>query len=195
MTIYGYARVSDEDQNLTQQLAELKAAGCEMVKCEKASAKSTDGREILTTLLEFMHDGDVLIVSKLDRFARSTLDTLTLLTDLAKRGIKFKSLAEPWADTTTPAGELITTVFAGVAQFERRRMLERQHAGIKRARDGQERRDNGMLKYAGRPAKLDRAGILADLRGGMGATAVAEKHGISRRMVYVIRDKAAAESA
>ncbi len=192
MTIFGYARVSDEDQNYDAQIAELSAAGVDAknIRREKASAKTAKGREELELLLEWMREGDTLIVTKLDRFARNTVDTLTLLTGLAERGIKFRSLAEPWATISNESDELMLTVMAGIAQFERKRMLARQKAGIERAKAGQERRDNGMLKYAGRPAKTDRAAILTDLAA-MGATKTADKHGISRRMVYVIRDEAA----
>jgi DNA invertase Pin-like site-specific DNA recombinase len=187
MTIYGYARVSTEDQNLDQQVAELKAAGCNMIRHEKVSGKSTAGRDQLALLLEFMHEGDTLIVSKLDRLARNTLDMLQIITDLGARGITFKSLAESWADTTSAANKLMLHVMAGIAEFERDRMKERQRAGIDRAKANGERRDNGALKYAGRPAKLDRAAIAVDLAAGMKPAHVARKHGVSRFTVYEVK--------
>lgn len=187
MTVYGYARVSDEEQSYEQQVNELKAAGCDMIRQEKRSAKTMEGREQLCLLLEFMREGDTLIVSKLDRLARNTIDMLTIVEDLGRRRIKFRSLAEPWADTTSPAGELILTVMAGIAQFERKRMRERQEAGIMRARQNGERRENGMLKYAGRPQSLPRDEILADLAGGMKPASVARKHGIARTSVYNVK--------
>src|SRR5690554_5115579 len=121
MTTFGYARVSSEDQDLSAQHEALTAAGCDMIREEKASGKSRDGRDELAILLDFIRPGDVLIVTKLDRLARNTLDMLEIVESLAEKGAGFKSLAEPWADTTTPAGKLVVTIFAGFAEFERAR--------------------------------------------------------------------------
>lgn len=157
----GYARVSTEDQSLTVQLEQLKAAGCALIYQEKFSGKSRD-REQLTKLLAFVEmpcaecqyhttacdvcTPRVIVVTKLDRLARSTQDLLSIVERIGKAGASFVSLAEPWADTTSPAGKLIMTVFAGVAQFERERMMERCEAGRARAkRDG---------VHLGRSAKL-----------------------------------------
>lgn len=134
MTTFGYARVSSEDQDLSAQREALKAAGCEMIREEKASGKSRDGRDELAILLDFIRPGDVLIVTKLDRLARNTLDMLEIVETLAEKGAGFKSLAEPWADTTSPAGKLVVTIFAGFAEFERARIRERQREGIERAK-------------------------------------------------------------
>jgi DNA invertase Pin-like site-specific DNA recombinase len=130
---YGYGRVSTEDQNLDAQEAALKAAGCDVILLEQASGANTD-RPRLKLLLEVIGQGDTVIVTKLDRLSRDTLDMLELVRDIGKKGAGFKSLAEPWCDTTTPAGELMLTVFAGVAQFERKRIKERQAEGIVRAK-------------------------------------------------------------
>jgi DNA invertase Pin-like site-specific DNA recombinase len=92
--------------------------------------------------LDFVQPGDEIIVTKLDRLARSALDTLMVISDLGSRGVGFRSLAEPWADTTSPAGKLMLTVMAGVAELERERIKERQREGIARAKA------NG--KYRGR---------------------------------------------
>ena len=134
MAIYGYARVSTDDQSLDVQREALTAAGCDMIREEKRSGASQDGRDELRILLEFMRPGDVLIVTKLDRLARNTLDMLSIVSEIGNRGAGFKSIAEPWADTTSPAGKLMLTVFAGVAEFERARIKERQREGIERAK-------------------------------------------------------------
>jgi DNA invertase Pin-like site-specific DNA recombinase len=104
MAIYGYARVSSDDQDLTIQREALNAAGCKVIREEKISGGSREGRKELETLIAFLRPGDTLIVTKLDRLARSTLDMLTLITDLGKRGIGVRSLAERDIDTTTAVG-------------------------------------------------------------------------------------------
>jgi DNA invertase Pin-like site-specific DNA recombinase len=176
MAIYGYARVSSDDQDLTIQREALKAAGCEVIRKEKVSGGSREGRKELETLLAFMRSGDTLIVTKLDRLARSTLDMLTLITDLGKRGIGVRSLAERDIDTTTAAGKLMLTVFAAVAQFERERIKERQAEGIKRAKE------NG--KYKGGKPRIDRAEVARLKADGLNPTQIAAKLNINRVTVY-----------
>ena len=184
MAIYGYARVSTDDQDLTVQREALKAAGCEVVREEKVSGGSREGRKELETLLAFLRSGDTLIVTKLDRLARSTLDMLTLITDLGKRGIGVRSLAEQDIDTTTAAGKLMLTVFAAVAQFERERIKERQAEGIKRAKE------NGVYK-GGKP-RIDRAEVARLKSEGLNPTQIAAKLGINRVTVYRLTGKEAA---
>ena len=87
------------------------------------------GREQLALLLDLIAEGHTLVVTKLDRLARSTLDMLTIITKLGERGVKFVSLAEPWANTDNPASKLMLTVMAGIAEFERGRIRERQREG------------------------------------------------------------------
>ena len=127
---FGYARVSSDGQDLTAQRNALQAAGCDIIREEKVSGGSTAGREQLATLLDFIAEDDMLVVTKLDRLARSTLDMLTIITKLGERGVKFVSLAEPWANTDNPASKLMLTVMAGIAEFERGRIRERQREGI-----------------------------------------------------------------
>jgi len=176
MSVYGYARVSTDDQDLTVQHEALKAAGCELIREEKVSGGSREGRKELETLLAFLHAGDTLIVTKLDRLARSTLDMLTLITDLGKRGVGVRSLAERDIDTTTAAGKLMLTVFAAVAQFERERIKERQAEGIKRAKG------NGVYK-GGKP-RIDRAEVSRLTAEGFNPTQISKKLGINRVTVY-----------
>ena len=118
MTIYGYARVSTADQTLASQDAQLHQAGCAKVYAEKVSGAKTDRAE-LAKLIKRLEPGDVLMVTRLDRLARSTRDLLNILDTIAKAGAGFKSLADHWADTTTPHGRLMLTVLGGLAEFER----------------------------------------------------------------------------
>jgi DNA invertase Pin-like site-specific DNA recombinase len=105
-----------------------------MIREEKVSGASRDGRSELAILLDFIRPGDTLIVTKLDRLARNTIDMLTIITDLGSRGVTFISLAEPWANTDNPASKLMLTVMSGVATFERERIKERQREGIAKAK-------------------------------------------------------------
>ena len=131
MTIYGYARVSTDGQTLDSQVEALKAAGCEKIFREKVSGARADRPQLLR-LLAAIGSGDVLIVSRLDRLARSTRDLLNILDTLASRGAAFRSLGDQWADTTTPHGRLMLTVLGGLAEFERE--LIRARTGDGRAR-------------------------------------------------------------
>jgi DNA invertase Pin-like site-specific DNA recombinase len=183
--IYGYARVSTDDQDLSVQREALKAAGCEMIREEKVSGASREGRKELQILMDFMRSGDTLIVTKLDRLARSTVDMLTIIQELGDKGVGFKSLAEPWADTTSPAGKLIITVFGGVATFERERLKERQREGIDRAmRNGEISAKTGRLKYGGTPRKFDPAKIREMKASGMGPAAIARELGCTPMTVH-----------
>lgn len=126
--LIGYARVSTEDQNLALQRAALKEAGCRRIFEEKVSG-AVRGRVELDRLIEHLREGDVVVVARLDRLARSTRDLLNLAEDIAGRGAGLRSLGEPWADTTSPAGRMILTVFAGIAEFERNLIMQRTGAG------------------------------------------------------------------
>ena len=116
------------------QDAELRAAGCAKVFKEKASGAKTDRPE-LAKVIGRLESGDVLVVTRLDRLARSTRDLLNVLDELAKRGAGFKSLKDTWADTTTPHGKLMLTVLGGLAEFERELIRARTGEGRKRAKD------------------------------------------------------------
>jgi len=131
--VCGYARVSTDGQTLASQEAELMAAGCAKVYAEKVSGARTDRAE-LTKVMRRVEAGDMLIVTRLDRLARSTRDLLNILHALAEKGAKFKSLADPWCDTSTPQSELLVTVLAGFATFERHLIKARTDDGRKRAK-------------------------------------------------------------
>jgi DNA invertase Pin-like site-specific DNA recombinase len=145
MPMFGYARVSTRDQDLTAQDAELMAAGCAKAFKEKVSGAKTDRPE-LAKLIGRLEPGDVLVVTRLDRLARSTRDLLNVIAAVADRGAGFKSLKDVWADTTTPHGRLMLTVLGGLAEFERELIRARTGEGRKRAKDR-------GVKF-GRPRKL-----------------------------------------
>jgi DNA invertase Pin-like site-specific DNA recombinase len=134
MAAYGYARVSTNGQDLSSQEAELLAAGCAKVFKEKVSGAKTDRAE-LAKALRRLEPGDVLIVSRLDRLARSTRDLLNVLATIGQREAGFRSLKDTWADTTTAHGRLMLTVLGGLAEFERELIRVRTGEGRKRAKD------------------------------------------------------------
>src|SRR5215475_8430566 len=133
MTVYGYARVSTDGQTLAAQDGQLHAADCAKVFSEKVSGAKSDRAE-LAKLLKRLGPGDVLVVSRLDRLARSTRDLLNILDTIAKAGAGFKSLHDAWADTTTPHGRLLVTILGGLAEFERELILARTSDGRARAK-------------------------------------------------------------
>src|SRR5215472_12950423 len=145
MATFGYARVSTRDQDLASQVAALQAAGCGNIFKEKASGAKTDRPE-LAKAIRRLEAGDMLVVTRLDRLARSTRDLLNILDAVAKAGASFKSLADAWADTTTPHGKLLLTVLGGLAEFERELIRARTDDGRKRAKAR-------GVKF-GRPVKL-----------------------------------------
>jgi DNA invertase Pin-like site-specific DNA recombinase len=124
----GYARVSTSDQNLDLQLTALKEAGCQRIFREKGSGTQRQRSE-LARLLDQLRPGDTVVVWKLDRLARSTRDLLEIAEVIRAAEASFRSLSEPWADTTTHAGKMIMTVFAGIGEFERDLIRERTGAG------------------------------------------------------------------
>ena len=134
MAVYGYARVSTRDQDLAAQRAELMAAGCAKVFQEKVSGGKTDRAE-LAKVLRRLEAGDVLVVTRLDRLARSTRDLLNIIAALTERGAGFRSLKDTWADTTSPHGRLMLTVLGGLAEFERELIRARTGEGRRRAKD------------------------------------------------------------
>ena len=129
--IIGYARVSTDGQTLDAQQAALRDAGAVMVFSEKASGAKTD-RKALSKAIAALGTNDILLVTRLDRLARSTRDLLNVLAAVAERGAGFKSIADAWADTTTPHGRLMLTVLGGLAEFERELIRARTSEGRKR---------------------------------------------------------------
>jgi DNA invertase Pin-like site-specific DNA recombinase len=175
MTIFGYARVSTDGQTLAAQDAQLHAAGCAKVYSEKVSGARTDRVE-LGKLLKRLDKDDVLIVTRLDRLARSTRDLLNILDTVAKAGVGFRSLADAWADTTTPHGRLMLTVLGGLAEFERELIRARTGEGRKRAMAR-------GVKF-GRPPKLSphqRREAIERLRNGETQADIARTYGVGAK--------------
>ncbi|HTV29451.1 MAG TPA: recombinase family protein [Xanthobacteraceae bacterium] len=130
---FGYARVSTDGQSVDAQVRQLTKAGCKKVLREVASGAKTD-RSQLRRAIEQLAAGDVLIVTRLDRLARSTRDLLNTLAAIADKGAGFRSLGDAWADTTTPHGRLMLTVLGGLAEFERELIRARTAEGRARAK-------------------------------------------------------------
>lgn len=145
-TVYGYARVSTEGQELDSQLVQLRAAGCSKIYCEKKSGV-VDGRRELRRLLRKLRRGDVVIVSALDRLTRGgPFKMLSVLQEITSRGASYRSLAEPWADTTHEFGEVLAAIVGYIGRKTREDILRRTSVGRARARA------NGVR--FGRPPKL-----------------------------------------
>lgn len=181
---FGYARVSTTKQGFEGQIDDLEAAGCNQVFADKVTGRHQNRPE-LQKMLNKLRAGDVVIVTRLDRLARSTRDLLALVEQIHETGAAFKSLSEPWADTTTPAGKMVITIFAGVAEFERSLIAERTEKGR------QEARKKG--KHLGAPKKLTdekRAALLELLAAGKQPGEAARIFGVHRTTVHrVIREE------
>ena len=144
--IFGYARVSTQEQNLDRQLDELKSAGVEEIIREKVTGTKADRPE-LNKLIGKLREGDLVIVSDLTRLSRSTKDLFNLVELIEKKGANIKSIKESWLDTTTPYGKLMFTFIAGISQFERDLISQRTKEGLAAART--------RGKLGGRKPKLD----------------------------------------
>jgi DNA invertase Pin-like site-specific DNA recombinase len=175
---YGYARVSTREQDLSGQVTELLAAGCAKVFKEKASGARGDRAE-LAKVVRRLDAGDVLVVTRLDRLARSTRDLLNVLSSVTERGAGFRSLKDAWCDTTTPHGRLMLTVLGGLAEFERE--LIKARTG-----EGRERAKVKGVRF-GRPLKLSahqRREAIERLNAGDSVVDVASTYGVDRATMY-----------
>jgi DNA invertase Pin-like site-specific DNA recombinase len=183
MATYGYARVSTTDQNLAGQTAALRAAGCEVIRTEKASGTTMQGRPELATLLEFLRPGDVLTVTRIDRLARSMHDLQMIVGALKAKGVALKATEQP-VDTGTAAGKAFFDMLGVFAEFETNLRKERQLEGIAEAKAA------GV--YKGRKPSIAPAEVrrLHDVDG-IGATEIAKRLGISRASVYRVLAAAA----
>jgi DNA invertase Pin-like site-specific DNA recombinase len=181
MAVYGYARVSTTDQNLGIQLAALKAAGCEVVRAETASGTRRDGRPELLALLDFLRPGDTLVVTRIDRLARSMKDLQDLVHELRARGVALRATEQP-VDTGTAAGKAFLDMLGVFAEFETNLRRERQLEGIAaaKARGG---------VYKGRRPSIDRTEVQRLLGAGLGASEIAKRLGIGRASVYRVLGK------
>lgn len=173
--LVGYARVSTVDQMLDVQLDQLSNAGCEKVFSERLSG-TTAKRPELQACLEFMREGDVLVVCRLDRFARSSSDLHRMIASLVERGIGFRCLQQSGIDTTTPQGKLMLAVLGGVAEFENDIRRERQREGIAKAK--------AKGAYKGGKARIDPARVREAMARGEKPADIARALGINRASVY-----------
>jgi DNA invertase Pin-like site-specific DNA recombinase len=180
MTIYGYARVSSNEQDLTIQREALLKAGCELVREEKKSGTSIEGRRELDTLLSFLRFGDTLMVTRVDRLARSIGDLQDIVRTLKAKGVSIKATEQP-IDTSTAAGKAFLDMLGVFAEFETNLRRERQLEGIAKAKD------KGI--YKGRKATIDPKKVKAMHMEGLGATAIAKALGIGRASVYRVLEE------
>jgi DNA invertase Pin-like site-specific DNA recombinase len=171
----GYARVSTIDQDLSIQEAALRAAGCTVIRTEKRSGTSTEGRAELQTILEFLRPGDTLVVTRIDRLARSIRDLQNIVHELKQRGVTIRATEQP-IDTSTAAGKAFLDMLGVFAEFETNLRKERQLEGIAKAKaDG---------VYKGRKPSIDVEKVRELRAQGMGPTEIAKILGIHRVSVY-----------
>jgi len=186
--IYGYARVSTDGQSVVAQVAALTSAGAAKVYRETASGAKGDRRQ-LARALAALDVGDVLMVTRLDRLARSTLDLLHILKTIADKGATFKSLHDAWADTTTPHGKLFTIILGGLAEFERELIKARTSEGRARAK--------ARGQSLGRPCKLtphqQREALERRAQGEL-LTAIARSYNVSPATISRLRPATVAPS-
>lgn len=175
MMKYGYARVSTTDQDLTIQIEALTEAGCETIRQEKVSGTSVQGRDELNTLLEFVREGDELVVTRVDRLARSIRDLQNIVYDLDKKGVTISATEQP-IDTKTSAGKCFLDMLGVFGEFETNLRKERQLEGIAKAKE------KGV--YKGRKPSVDVEKVKELRDSGLGASAIAKEMGIGRASVY-----------
>jgi DNA invertase Pin-like site-specific DNA recombinase len=178
----GYARVSSVGQSLDIQREQLKAAGCERIFEEKRSGRSAADRAALKDALEFVREGDVLAVTRLDRLARSITDLRQIVDGLTAKGVGFRCLQQGALDTTRSDGKLLLNILGSFAEFESDIRRERQMEGIAKAKE------RGV--YRGRKPSIDPEGVAKALAAGESPTAVAKRLGIARSSVYRITESA-----
>ena len=175
MAKIGYARVSTLDQEHAAQVLRLQTAGCEVIRAEKVSGGSRDGRDELARILDFIRAGDELVVVKLDRLGRSTRDVLNLVHELEQKGASLRVL-EPEFSTSSDTGRILVTVLGMVAEMERRFILERQRTGIEVAK--------AKGTYKGRKPSVPIDQVQALKAQGKGPAEIARELKISRQSVY-----------
>lgn len=176
MTKVGYARVSSYSQKLEIQMQHLRDAGCEKVFAEKVTGTSLQQRQALHECLEWLREGDTLIVTRLDRLARSGRDLHDIIAQLAKKEVGFQCLQQGAVDTTTSMGKLVLGILGAVAEFETDIRKERQREGIEKAK--------ASGKYKGRKPTVDAPEVRRLRNAGVTPTEIAKEMGIGRASVY-----------
>src|SRR5581483_6398819 len=184
MAVVGYARVSSTGQSLEVQRDQLQKAGADEIFEEKRSGTSTKGRDQLEAALRFLRKGDVLVVTRLDRLARSLGDLCKIMDALGEKQVGFRALNQGGLDTTRPEGRLMLNLLGAFAEFETAIRAERQAEGIAKAK--------AEGRYKGRPASIDPAKAAALKAEGLGATAIARKLKCGRASVYRLLEPDAA---
>lgn len=174
--LVGYARVSSVGQSLDVQLEALQAAGCEKIFSEKRSGTSAVDRAELDAALSFVREGDTLVVTRLDRLARSAGDLHNIVRQLTSKGVAFQCMQQSGMDTSTSTGKLLLGVLASIAEFEADIRRERQREGIERAKVA------GV--YKGRKPSVDAIAVQQLKEEGLGGTEIAKQLGIGRASVY-----------
>lgn len=174
--LVGYARVSSNSQSLDIQEEALIAAGCEKIFAEKMSGRSTTDRDQLALALDFVREGDTLVVTRLDRLARSVGDLHQIIERLMTKGVEFRCLAQAGVNTDTSTGRLMMGILSAVAAFESDLRRERQMEGVEKAK--------AAGKYKGRPASIDPTKVRELHASGMGASQIAKTMKIGRASVY-----------
>lgn len=178
--LVGYARVSSVGQSLEVQREQLQTAGCEKLFEEKRSGRTATDRPQLQAALEFVREGDTLVVTRLDRLARSITDLRQMVDGLAAKGVGFRCLQQGALDTTRSDGKLLLNILGSFAEFEADIRRERQMEGIAKAKSA------GV--YRGRKASIDTAAIRAAVEAGEKPAHVAKRFGIARSSVYRVMD-------
>src|SRR5664279_776292 len=181
MARIGYARVSTIDQDLETQFTRLKAEGCGIIRSEKVSGGSREGRSELATIIYFLRPGDELVVTRLERLGRDTRDVLNIVHECDQRQA-FVTVLDPHVSTRCEPGRIVMTVLGMVAQMERRFIKERQREGIQRAKN------EGV--YRGGKCRIDREQVKAMHEAGSNPSAIARSLGCSRMQVYRIIEAA-----
>lgn len=176
MAQIGYSRVSSESQSLEVQEEQLLAAGCERIFAEKRSGRTTEGRDALADALNWVREGDVFIITRLDRLARSITDLRRIVDQLTAKGVGFRVLQQGGLDTTTSEGRLMLNILASFAEFEADIRKERQADGIAKAKAA------GV--YKGRPATINVEEVAKLKAEGVGPAEIARRLGIGRASVY-----------
>ena len=172
---YGYARVSSVGQDLTIQVQKLNEVGCDVIREEKVSGTSLKGRKEFETLMEFMREGDELVVTPIDRLARSIRDLQNIVYELKNKGVTLSATEQP-IDTKTSAGKAFLDMLGVFSEFETNLRKERQMEGVRKAQE----RD----VYKGRGRTIDASKIYELKQNGYGATKISKQLGITRQSVY-----------
>lgn len=176
----GYARVSTTGQDYNTQLSKLQGEGCEKIFSEKQSGKSADNRTELQRAIEFSREGDVLVITKLDRLARSMGDLWAIVRQLEAKGVAFKVLDQEGMDTSSATGKLLFNILGSIAEFERDLINARTAEG----REGAKQRG---VKFGRKPSLSPEQVLLLKqdaVDGILSKDALAQKYGISRNTVY-----------